>query len=151
MGAIGEDVLQVAADSGIDERMDAVQQIVGAAKAADARRIEVNELAVETVDEGRAGGFDLDIAEAVIGKARRPHLDADAFQGVGEVLRPAGRALRDQPIGVEEFTGNELHLVAGRAADFDARPAGKIPAQVIDCNPRFDLGATYGGESLLHA
>jgi len=51
MRTIGENVLQVAADRGVDKRVDAVQQVVGAAKAADARRVEVNELAGETAEQ----------------------------------------------------------------------------------------------------
>src|SRR5450756_246245 len=101
MWTIGEHMLQVAADRGVDQSVDAIEQFLRSLKVPGPRRIEVNELAFESVENrhtrccrglGR-GPLDLNIAEPVVAESGSPGFAAGTAKSVTERLRAAGRSL----------------------------------------------------------
>ena len=99
----------------------------------------------------RRGSFHLDVAESVVGKARRPGFPSRTPQRIRKERRTTGRTLADQARCIEQLARRQPHWRAGRAADRDGRPTREVLAQVVDEDARSGLCHASGREPLLDA
>ena len=144
------DVLHVALDRRLHQRVNPVEQFVRAGERARVRGSQVEEIAGEAVDDGlavrgaghrfRHSALDLHVAEPGVSEARAPSLQAGSRQRVGEVRRPARGVLAHQAGIVEQFAGRHTHRTARRTAHRDLRPSREVLAEVVDENAGLGLG-----------
>jgi len=88
--AVRENALHVAQDGGVDEPVNAVEEVAGAGEFAGHRRGGMDEQAFQGGDARLAGDFHLDVAEAVVAESRAPRFGLAAGQRVGIPVRAAG-------------------------------------------------------------
>ena len=124
---------------------------------ADGLRRGVHELAGQIEDAGAVGRrvrcprerpLDLHVAKAVIGETRMPDFAAAALQRVGKRVRPAGTALRDEPVPGQQFAGDELDAAAGRPFTVSCG-TGEVLPEVVDQDAGLGL-RDLGGLELPH-